>query len=177
MRKKKLSGTDKRLETLAVDTEKQKKALIVQLRRTPIVEFACGRAGVGRSTYYKWRAQDKIFARVADSALEAGQFLINDAAESQLIRKIQDGDNTAIIFWLKHNHPKYSTRIIHEYDITCDRMSTEEQHAGLRMLADMASRKLKTPAPEQIKSQVEDEDVDADDEARAAKEMQKYEED
>ena len=177
MRKKKLSGTDKRLETLAVETEKQKKTLIIQLRRTPIVEFACGRAGVGRSTYYKWRAQDKIFARVADSALESGQFLINDAAESQLIRKIQDGDNTAIIFWLKHNHPKYSTRIIHEYDITCDRISTEEQHAGLQMLAGMASRKLRTASSEQIKSQVEDEDVDEEEQARTAKEMEKYDED
>lgn len=177
MRKKKLSGTDKRLETLAFETEKQKKTLIIQLRRTPIVEFACGRAGVGRSTYYKWRAQDKIFARVADSALESGQFLINDAAESQLIRKIQDGDNTAIIFWLKHNHPKYSNRIIHEYDITCDRMSTEEQHAGLRMLADMAGRKMQSPSAESLKKQDEDDELDADEKSKIEREMGKYEED
>ena len=120
---------EKRLAKLAVETEKQKKALVAQLQKTPIVQLACERTSVGRATYYQWRAKDLVFARAADRALEAGRFFINDLAESRLIRMAQDGNLTAIIFWLKHNHPKYAvtSRIIHEHEVVSDRLSIEEK--------------------------------------------------
>src|SRR3989344_454051 len=101
---------EKRLDTLTEDTEKQKKALVAQLRRTPIVQLACERADVGRATYYKWRARDQVFARAADRAKKAGEFFINDMAESRLLRMIQDDNITAIIFWLKYTLGKFLCR-------------------------------------------------------------------
>jgi hypothetical protein len=122
------------MATLPATTEKDKKALVVQLRKTPIVQLACERAGVSRATYYRWRADDKIFARAADHAIAGGKFFINDLAESKLLQLIQGNNLTAIIFWLKNNHPIYATRVIHEYDLTCDRFSTEEQHAAFHAM-------------------------------------------
>lgn len=37
--------------------------------------------------------------------------MVNDMAESQLISAIKDKNMTAIIFWLKHHHRAYRTRI------------------------------------------------------------------
>lgn len=138
----------KRLETLAIEKEKKKKEITIQLRKTPIVQYACDRTGTGRSTYYKWRADDLIFARAADRAIEAGCFLINDLAESKLIGLIQDSSITAIIFWLKHNHPKYTeiNRIIHQYEVlTKNRPSVEEESiADQEMAKIIGSRMMPT---------------------------------
>ena len=137
--------TEKRLATLEIQTEKQKKSLIVQLRKTPIVQLACERTDVGRSTYDKWRAHDLVFARAADQAIEAGRFFVNDLAESKLIRLIQNDNLTAIIFWLKHNHPKYTilNRVIREYEVVTDRLSVEEKNVYTEDTAQILARKMK----------------------------------
>jgi hypothetical protein len=133
----------KRLDALAIETEKQKKAIVLQLHKTPIVQIACERSSVGRSTYYKWRARDKIFARVADRALESGRFFINDLAKSKLLQQIKDGILTAIIFWLKHNDPQFApvNRIIHEYEVVTDRLSVEEENIAMQEMSKMMAIK------------------------------------
>lgn len=155
---KKLTREEKRLEALAEKTEEQKKALVIQLRRTPIVQVACEKTNVGRSTYYKWRARDKIFARVADKALKAGQFFINDLAESKLLRLVQNDNLTAIIFWLKHNHPKYAvtTRYIHEYEIMSDPASVEEISVWSNEMAKIKAAKMRPlETAEELKDRLE----------------------
>lgn len=90
---------------------KEKILLIEQLRKTPIVQIACEKIGIGRATYYRWRKDDIEFAEKADDALLAGSLLVNDMAESQLMSAIKDKNLTAIIFWLKHHHPNYATKV------------------------------------------------------------------
>lgn len=146
-------------------TEEQKKAVISQLRKTPIVQIACERVGVGRSTYYKWRKSDKLFARVADKALQAGQFFINDLAESKLLSLVQNGNLTAIIFWLKHNHPKYAvtTRFIHEYEMVSDNPSAEETAVWAAEMARIRARKMRPIETEQdLKQRIEEEIEEAE---------------
>lgn len=108
--------TEKRLETLAVKTKAQKQAFLEQLPKYPIVQVACERSGVGRSTYYAWRKDDKEFTKLADEAVRSGILFINDMAESHLIQNIKNGNNTAIIFWLKNHHSEYNDRIVHEHE-------------------------------------------------------------
>lgn len=169
----------KRLEKLAIETEKNKKEIAIQLRKTPIVQFACERTGIGRSTYYKWRAKDKIFGRVADRALEAGRFFINDLAESKLISLIQNSQITAIIFWLKHNHPKYAevNRIIHEYEIVTDKPSVEEEHVVENEIARMMSVKM-TPkfTVKEMREKVEEEEIEAEMNIKKDKRLISFEE-
>lgn len=90
---------------------KDKELLIEQLTKTPIIQIACEKLGVGRATYYRWRKEDQEFTQKADQALEEGKLLVNDMAESQLLSAIRDQNMTAIIFWLKNNHPTYANRV------------------------------------------------------------------
>lgn len=90
---------------------KDKKALLVKLRATPIVEVACKQAGVPRSTFYRWCKDDVEFAEACDDAIEQSAGMINDMAESQLINAIKDSNMTAIMFWLKHHHRMYRNRL------------------------------------------------------------------
>lgn len=90
---------------------KSKDTLLEQLRKTPIVQIACDKAGVGRATYYRWRKDDQGFATTADQAIHDGSLLVNDMAESQLMAAIRDQNMTAIIFWLKHHHSRYATKV------------------------------------------------------------------
>ncbi len=89
----------------------EKKALLEKLLKTPIVEVACKQVGVPRSTYYRWRKDDEAFADACDVALEESTGRINDLAESQLISAIKEQNMTATVFWLKHHHSNYATRV------------------------------------------------------------------
>ena len=114
--------------TIELRQEKNKTLLLEQLKKTPIVHIACDKAGVGRATYYRWRKEDKEFTEAANQALEDGSLLVNDMAESQLLAAIKDRNLTAIIFWLKHHHPRYATRVEVEARVrNLDRELTPEQ--------------------------------------------------
>jgi len=89
----------------------QKSELLELLKKVPIVQVACEKLGIGRATYYRWHKDDAIFAEQADEAIQRGKHFINDMAESQLISEIKEKNMTAIIFWLKHNHPTYGNRL------------------------------------------------------------------
>lgn len=177
---KRLTKEEKRLKKLEAETEKQKKALVSQLRKTPIVQFACERTGIGRSTYYDWRKHDLIFARAADRALEAGRFFINDLAESKLIRLIQEDNLTSIIFWLKHNHPKYATvnRVIHEYETATNRPSVEENNISTQELAKlMATKMMPEIKLEEMKEKIEEELQEAERNAESNKRLEFFDKD
>lgn len=108
--------------------QQQKEALCEQLKKTPIIQLACEKTGLGRATYYRWRKDDKEFADEADEAIHEGVKLMNDMAESQLLSAIKDKNLTAIIFWLKHRHKSYTQK----FEVTTrieDRELTEEQQA------------------------------------------------
>lgn len=91
--------------------DKDKKKLLEQLKKVPIIQVACERAGIPRSTFYRWRKEDAEFLSECEIALEQSSAVINDMAESQLINAIKNQNMTAIIFWLKHHHKAYETRI------------------------------------------------------------------
>jgi ACT domain-containing protein len=88
-----------------------KEKLLERLRKTPIIEVACKQADIPRSTYYRWRKEDQEFEVACVEAIEQGASLINDLAESQLISAIKDKNITAILYWLKHRHPAYTSRL------------------------------------------------------------------
>ena len=92
-------------------TDKNKEALIDQLKKTPIIQLACEKTSVARATFYRWKNEDPEFAAKAEEAITEGASLVNDVAESQLMSAIRERNLTAIIFWLKHHHKSYKTRI------------------------------------------------------------------
>lgn len=91
--------------------QKDKERFLEKLAKTPIVEVACKQAGLPRTTYYRWRKEDEAFAGQCDETIEQSAGLINDMAESQLISAIKEKNLTAIMYWLRHHHRAYRTRI------------------------------------------------------------------
>jgi hypothetical protein len=113
--------------------EPQKAAIIEQLRKTPIVQIACDKAGVGRATYYRWLEDDAEFAGLAGKAMLEGNGLVSDAAESQMVNLIRNGNLGAITFWLKHRHPAYRSRLEIDARVAHDDGSlTDEEAATVR---------------------------------------------
>ena len=122
--------------------------LLEQLKKTPIVEAACQKIGMGRSTYYYWRKEDKEFAKLADEALSDGSLLVNDLAESQLISAIKEGNMSGIMFWLRNNHPTYKNRIDITAHLEKEESLSPEQEATVREALRLAS--LGSDGPEEI---------------------------
>jgi hypothetical protein len=94
-----------------IRTNKIKTKLIEQLSKTPIVEIACQRAGIGRNSYYRWRRSSKKFADQCDRAIAEGCAFINDLAESQLLNAMKDKNLTAVMYWLNHRHNAYKNKL------------------------------------------------------------------
>ncbi len=93
------------------DQQLYKERLLEQLQKTPIVEAACKKIGLPRSTYYRWRKDDEDFADACDETIEISISRINDLAESQLINAIKEQNMSAITFWLKHHHSGYRNKL------------------------------------------------------------------
>jgi hypothetical protein len=93
--------------TIQERIRQNKKAILEELKKTPIVQTACANAGVGRNTYYRWRKKDRRFKIKSDKVLKKGRSIMNDKMETLLLAQAYQGNMTAIIFWLKNNHPNY----------------------------------------------------------------------
>ena len=87
---------------------RQKKQLLEQLERVPVIEVACKKVGIARSTYYRWITEDSEFESSAEKALDTGRCVINDVAESKIIQKVSDGDWRAVKYWLESNNKRYA---------------------------------------------------------------------
>lgn len=83
--------------------DKGKSAVLEQLLKTPIVEVACSKAGIGKTSFYEWKKVDPEFAAAVEEAMKQGVNFISDIAESQLISLIKRGNFSAVAYWLKHN--------------------------------------------------------------------------
>ena len=97
--------------TVQQRTEREQQLLLEQLKRTPVVQIACEKTGIGRTTYYRWRKQNQEFAQHADQALIEGTLLMNDMAESQLLAAVKNNNFQAIKFWLQNHHPTYGHKL------------------------------------------------------------------
>lgn len=106
---------------------KAKKEVIEHLRKTPIIEIACSKAGIGRTSFYRWKKTDKRFATAIDEALAEGNYFVNDLAESQLIGAIKERDIRAITLWLRHHHPVYANKLEINGGVQIEHELTSEQ--------------------------------------------------
>ena len=80
-----------------MNDERKKRFLQAFAESRGIVLTACEATGISRSTYYKWMKDDPDFKAAASDVAEAQL----DFVESKLINRIDSGDTTAIIFYLK----------------------------------------------------------------------------
>jgi len=114
--------------------DKIKMAFLEILETTPIITAACQKLHIGRATYYRWQKEDVAFADLAEDALYKGRHTVNDLAESKLITKIHAGNVSAIIFWLKHNSRRYSSKVQIDAFMTDNNLTEEQKKIVFRAL-------------------------------------------
>ncbi len=85
--------------------------IIEYLERTPVVESACSKLDISRSTYYRWKESDPEFKKQTDKALEQGRSVVDDVAESHLISALKSGNMAAVKFWLANNNERYKKSV------------------------------------------------------------------
>jgi len=118
----------------------EKARLVDALKKSPIIQIACQQAGIqSRSSYYRWRHEDSVFAKACDDAIGEGVELVSDLAESKLIQAIKEQNYSAISFWLRHRHPAYAEKLHIQAKVeTVDKPLTPEQEAAVRRAIELA---------------------------------------
>ncbi len=81
-----------------------------------IVTYACDKTGISRETFRQWKLKDPKFKAACDEVSD----VVLDVVESKLLRKINDEDLTAIIFYLKTKgkHRGYVERVENNVSVT-----------------------------------------------------------
>lgn len=75
-----------------------KKAMLQALEKTlGVVTQACKIVNIHRATHYRWIKEDKEYEAEVSALAEVAK----DYAETKLFKRIQKGDTTAILFYLK----------------------------------------------------------------------------
>lgn len=126
-------------QTIIDRQAREKEAIWEQLRKVPVVQVACERAGVSRASYYRWLKEDKEFAAEAEKALGDGIEFISDMSEAQLIVLIKEKKLPAIALWLRTHRDKYRNRL--EVDAKLELVQerlTPEQEATLEKALKLA---------------------------------------
>ena len=118
---------------------RDKELVLEQLKKIPIITVACEKVGVGKSTVYRWRDEDKKFAKDLEEALIEGESLVNDMSESQLISLIKEKNLPAIRFWLNHRHAKFREKVEITAKIEKQEELTPEQEEVVREALKLAS--------------------------------------
>ncbi|MDO8566101.1 MAG: phBC6A51 family helix-turn-helix protein [Candidatus Moranbacteria bacterium] len=132
--------------------DRAKILFLEQLRKIPIIQVACEKVGVARSSVYRWRDEDEKFRQSLEEALSEGEALINDMSESQLISLIRDKSYQAISFWLRHRHQKFRERVEVTANIQSQDVLTPEQEEIVREALRLSSvNQITTQSYEQQK--------------------------
>lgn len=91
--------------------KKLKEEFIEILSKSPVIQPACERCGISRSTLYRWKSEDKEFSDAVDKASAEGRALVSELCESKLITAIKNENLGAIKYWLWANDPRYSNKL------------------------------------------------------------------
>ncbi|NQV00837.1 MAG: hypothetical protein HQ537_01830, partial [Parcubacteria group bacterium] len=125
------TNNKEQLNAIRLRQSKQKKAIIEQLKKIPVINVACARAVVGRASFYRWLQEDDGFKKAVEEAMAEGESFINDMSESQIITLIKEKNWSAIRFWLTNHHPKYANKLEVITNIKQEELN-EEQEATVR---------------------------------------------
>lgn len=129
-----------RRDTIKSRQNKLKDALLEQLRRTPTIETACQKVGVGRATVYRWINDNKRFAKQIDEALTEGRAFMSDVAENQLFSLIGEKKFEAIRLYLQTHNARYSNKLELSGSVTTrDEPLTKEQKKLIREALKLSS--------------------------------------
>lgn len=84
-----------------------KTRFLKELEKSGNVFLSCLKMNIHRSTYYRWKKEDKNFRKKATEAEGHGRENNVDIGEHSLMKKVREGDLGAIKYLLSYNSPRY----------------------------------------------------------------------
>lgn len=102
------------MSALADKQQNEQETLLAELKKLPIIQYACKQTGISRATFYRWKNESKEFSAEVEVAMREGIELMNDLGESQLITLAKEKKFQAIKYWLTFRHPAYRQHAAHE---------------------------------------------------------------
>lgn len=109
-KKKKLTGAQKKAETIRKRQNLLKKKLLEILEEAPNLGAALARVGINRSTLGRWREDDPNFSIELNHTIEYAIEHTADNVELSLLSAARDGKVSAQKFFLENNHPRYMSK-------------------------------------------------------------------
>lgn len=90
--------------------DKTKEKLLKEIAKFGNAYLSCLKVGVDKSTYYRWKKNNKKFRKKAEEAEKIGRENICDIAEHALLQNIKDKKMDAIKYALGHNSKIYKRK-------------------------------------------------------------------
>jgi len=87
--------------------DRVKQKFLKELEKSGNIGVASARAGINRSTFYRWKKTDEEFRKKAEEAEISGRENNSDIAEHSLMLNVKDRQQRAIEYLLRHNSPRY----------------------------------------------------------------------
>lgn len=115
---------------------------LAELRKIPIIQVACEKVGLSRTSVYRWKDEDEEFKKEMEKAMADGEAFVNDMSESQLLTLIKEKDWSAISFWLRHHHSAYKNKIEVTTKNEFDEILSPEQEELVRKALGLAGGQL-----------------------------------
>ena len=84
-----------------IRTAKTRQRILAALTRGWSIHGACEQAGIGRQSFYDWKADDALFRAEADAAIECATDRLEDVARNRAI----DHSDLLLIFLLRSRRP------------------------------------------------------------------------
>jgi hypothetical protein len=86
------------------NTTEQRKAMFLDAlkKNLYVITAACEQTGVGRTTFYEWMKSDEEFKKSVEEIEE----IQTDFVETQLLKKIKEGSERSILFYMKYKGRK-----------------------------------------------------------------------
>lgn len=106
-----------------------RKQLLEELKKIPVIQVACEKVGVSRMTYYRWLKQSKTFKKEVEEAMKIGNEVVCDVAETQLLNLVKDGEFGAAKFVLQSLSKKYSTKVEVKHKVVDEELSEDEKQS------------------------------------------------
>jgi len=100
--------------------DKLKEQILERLTKNFTISSACHAVGIDRKTFYRWIDEDSEFKKEAYVNIQECKKDVTDLANNRLVKLIDNGNLTAVMFWLNNKDPEVSGKTIYisEEEIT-----------------------------------------------------------
>ena len=101
-----------------------KKLILERLTKNFTISSACHTAGIDRKTFYRWIEEDSEFRIQAYDNIQESKKDITDVAYTRLVKHIENGNLTAITYWLNTKDPEINNKAIYVSEDEVQELST-----------------------------------------------------